>query len=161
MMIRLLLILILALCPFLPADGRLGETLEECKVRYGEVVWIERSSEDYPQYCFRKGDIEIRVRLVNNRSGEEIFTAAYEHRMSQSQIDEILAANSNGSTWQRSPSPSPEAQDKDKFSAFWNLFRADRRAYGEYVVYAHIPRDVLTLESFEFYKAFHAPGSGF
>jgi hypothetical protein len=39
--------------------------------------------------------------------------------------------------------------------------KADRRAYGEYVVYAHIPRDILTLETFEFYKAFKAPGSGF
>jgi hypothetical protein len=149
------LILILALCPFLPAAGRLGETLEECKVRYGEVVSIERSSEAYPQYCFRKGNIEIRVRLVNNRSGEEIFTAAYEHRMSQSQVDEILAANSNGSTWQRMPSK----EDKYKFSAFWS--RADRQGYAQHNVYAQINRDVLILETVEFYKAFQAPGSGF
>jgi len=160
-MSRLLLISILALCPLLSAVGRIGETLAECKIRYGEVVRIERSREDYPQYCFRKGDIEIRVRLMKGRSGQEIFFGADGgHRMSQSQIDEILSANSNGLTWQQGP-PTREAQEKEIYSVSWELIRSDGAVYAAYSAMARSSFDDLTVETFEFKKAFEAPATGF
>lgn len=75
------------------AFARLGETLDECKARYGEVIRIENEFRpDYPQYCFQLGNIEIRVRLLNGRSGQEIFHGV-DTAMTPSQIAEILNAN--------------------------------------------------------------------
>jgi hypothetical protein len=58
-------------------SARIGETLDECQLRYGVMLRVEsKFRPDYPQYVFKKGDIEIRVRLYNGLSAQEIFGAA-------------------------------------------------------------------------------------
>jgi hypothetical protein len=149
---RLVFIWILTLCPSVSSFARLGETLDECKARYGDVARTEYSREDYPQYCFLKGNIEIRVRLLSGVSAQEIFFGRDGNRMSQAQITEILQANSGGVEWRNAP---PEDY------AAWNLVRSDGKAHATYDVMATINTDILTIETFEFRKAFNAPGTGF
>jgi hypothetical protein len=139
------------------SGARIGETLPECKARYGNVIRVELSRPDYPQYCFRKGDIEIRVRLLNGRSGAEVFTGKY-GRMSQAQISEMLAANSGGFEWKQA---APENFDKETYSAQWRLLRSDGIAHAEYVSMAHLASDILTIETSDFQKVFRAAGTGF
>ncbi len=133
------------------ARGRLGETLDECQARYGELLRIESSfREDYPQYCFRKGDIEIRVRLLNGKSGQEIFFVAEGGNISQSQISEILTANSQGASWNDVP-----IESTDSYPPIWKKLRSDGLAKACY------SPPTLMLETFEFQKAWNAKGTGF
>jgi hypothetical protein len=55
------------------AFARLGETLNECQTRYGVMIGTDMSRPDYPAYVFRKDGVEIRVRLYDGKSAQEIF----------------------------------------------------------------------------------------
>jgi hypothetical protein len=81
-----------------PASARIGETLDQCQLRYGVMVRVETGKrQDYPQYCFRKGTVEIRVRLYNGFSAQETFVPL-QGKLSAGQIDEILESNSKAAT---------------------------------------------------------------
>lgn len=62
------------------ALARIGETLDQCQLRYGVMLRVNvgdgKFHPEYPQYCYQMGDIEIRVRLYNGVSAEEVFFAA-------------------------------------------------------------------------------------
>jgi len=55
------------------AFGRIGETLYECQTRYGTMIGTDMTHPNYPAYVFQKDGIEIRVRLYNGKSAQEIF----------------------------------------------------------------------------------------
>ena len=55
------------------AFARIGETLDECQTRYGVMIGTDMTRSDYPAYVFRKDGIEIRVRLYDGKSAQEIF----------------------------------------------------------------------------------------
>jgi hypothetical protein len=133
--------------------ARLGDTLAECKARYGAVVRVDRNREDYPQYCFLKGNVEIRVRLLNDKSGSEVFFVRGVAFLSQSQIDEILAANSAGFQWK------PASPPVGGYRPRWSMIREDGLARADY--FALSSSDTLILQTLEFEKAFKAPGTGF
>src|SRR5438270_4135276 len=60
-----------------PCQARIGETLEECQARYGILLRLEVGDQsfhpEYPQYCFKLGEVNIRVRLYNGKSAQELF----------------------------------------------------------------------------------------
>lgn len=74
------------------AFARLGETLDECQARYGVMIGTDMSRSDYPAYVFRKDGIEIRVRLYNGKSAQEIFFGITSE-LSAEKIQQIDRAN--------------------------------------------------------------------
>jgi hypothetical protein len=79
-------------------SARIGETLDQCQVRYGVMVRVEsRVRPDYPQYCFQKGNVEIRVRLYNGFSAQETFLPLRD-KLTAGQIEEIQQSNSQAAT---------------------------------------------------------------
>ena len=78
--------------------ARIGETLDQCQQRYGVMMRVEIGKrQDYPQYVFQKGDVEIRVRLYNGVSAQESFRAL-KGSLTTGQIAEIEASNSREAT---------------------------------------------------------------
>ena len=78
-------------------SARIGETLGECKIRYGvRLKVISHSWPDYPEYCFKLGDVEIRVRLYKGVSAQEAFHIPG-RMLTNYQIQEILQKNGAGS----------------------------------------------------------------
>jgi hypothetical protein len=132
-------------------SARLAETFEECQARYGLLVKVENGSRaDYPQYCFQKDGIEIRIRFLNAHSGQEIFTGSA-GAMSDLAIADILNANGQGSTWSSTTVGHARV-----------YIRADNKAIAQYTRRkdgrGHAS---LTLETTEFKQTFQAPGTGF
>jgi hypothetical protein len=79
-------------------SARIGETLDQCQLRYGVMVRFETGKrQDYPQYCFQKGSVEIRVRLYNGFSAQETFLPL-QGKLTAGQIAEIQKSNSQGAT---------------------------------------------------------------
>lgn len=80
------------------AHARIGETLDQCQLRYGVMVRCEsKYRPDYPQYVFQKDGVEIRVRLYNGLSAQEIFSNVDESKLSSEQERIIREANNAGS----------------------------------------------------------------
>lgn len=72
--------------------ARIGETLDECQSRYGVMISTDMTRPDYPAYVFRKDGIEVRVRLLNGKSAQEIFFGIGTE-MKHLQIQQIETAN--------------------------------------------------------------------
>ena len=87
-------ILVLSLLSGSTSFARIGETLEECQARYGTMIGTDMTRSDYPAYVFRKEDVEIRVRLYNGKSAQEIFFGIGKE-LTFVQIQQIRAANLN------------------------------------------------------------------
>jgi predicted transcriptional regulator len=90
--------LLLALSILISLSGaalaRVGETFEECVQRYGILQRVESQFRpEYPQYCFKLGDVEIRVRFYLERSAQEMYMGADGKLLTSQQKDEILASN--------------------------------------------------------------------
>jgi len=83
-------------------SARIGETLGQCEIRYGVMLKvISHSWPDYPEYCFKLGDCEIRVRLYKGVSAQEAFHIPG-RMLTDYQVQEILHKNGAGSakiTW--------------------------------------------------------------
>ena len=78
-------------------SARIGETLGECEIRYGVMLKvISHSWPDYPEYCFKLGDCEIRVRLYKGVSAQEAFHIPG-RMLTNYQVQEILRKNGAGS----------------------------------------------------------------
>lgn len=77
---------------------RIGETLDQCQLRYGVMVRFEPGRrQDYPQDRFQKGNVEIRVRLYNGLSAQESFRPL-QGKLSLGQIEEIETSNNRAAT---------------------------------------------------------------
>jgi len=76
--------------------ARIGETLDDCKLRYsgsGEPLGFD-------QFKFRRGSIAVIVHIRNGRSVQEDFAPERGSLLSESDFAEILQENSEGSTWE-------------------------------------------------------------
>jgi len=150
---RLLFLTILALV-FLMAPNswaRLGETFGQVQSRYGILVKVDNVTRaDYPQFFFQKDGMEIRVRFVNGKSAQEIFSASASNL--QTAAAEILNSNTQGSTW------SSTAIGKST-----EYMRADGKATAQYIR----PKKsedrvaVLQIQTIEFNRAFNPTGVEF
>lgn len=118
------------------ATARIGETLDQCQLRYGVMTHVVAGKhQDYPQYCFQKGDVEIRVRLYNSLSAQETFLPLRGH-LSAGQVEEIEASNNQ----------------KYAGKEVIQELRKNRQTHTEYFV----------VTTAEFHKVFAEPrGSGF
>jgi len=83
--------LIFATCVF----ARIGETLDECKSRYGSSGQIASD-----QFTFRNGHINIVVHIRNGRSIQEDYAAESASALTDSDFAELLQENSEGSAWE-------------------------------------------------------------
>ena len=94
---------LLLLLWFLPSIGmaRIGETLDECIARYGQVEKLENATgkfySEYPQYCFGFQSVLIRVRFLNGRSAQEEFYSSI-FLDDYAKVQEITASNSKKQT---------------------------------------------------------------
>lgn len=79
------------------AFARIGETLDECEARYGSKT----GSVAADQITFQRGGITIIVRVRDGRSIQEDFAPEAGGRLSESQIEQLLNENAEGSTWER------------------------------------------------------------
>jgi hypothetical protein len=95
---RIFLVCVVVVTLSTTVSARIGETLDQCQLRYGVMVRVETGKrQDYPQYCFQKGNVEIRVRLYNGFSAQEAFRSL-QGKLTAGQIEEIEASNSQAAT---------------------------------------------------------------
>lgn len=69
--------------------------MDECRARYGEVVRVDQDTENpnYPKYIFHKGELEIAVRFVDDKSVQEVFSHIDGTPLTGSEFDAVLDAN--------------------------------------------------------------------
>ncbi len=75
--------------------ARLGETLEECKIRYGSPDQLAAD-----QFKFRQGHITIVVHIRNGRSVQEDFAPESGSVFSENDFTQLLQENAESSTWE-------------------------------------------------------------
>jgi hypothetical protein len=78
------------------AQARIGETLDECKARYGGPT----GQIALDQFTFNQGHITIIVHVRDGRSIQEDFAPEPGGVLSETQMAEFLQENSEGSTWE-------------------------------------------------------------
>jgi len=125
--------------------ARLGDTFDQVQSRYGLLVKVDNVTRaDYPQYFFQKDGIEIRVRFVDGRSAQEIFSAAVPNL--RTVAAQILNSNGQGSTW------SSTAVGKST-----EYMRADGKATAQYIrpKQSDSRLAVLQIQTTEFNRAFN------
>ncbi len=93
--------------------ARLGETLDECKSRYGSAGQIASD-----QFTFQSGHFSIVVHIRNGRSIQEDFAPQSGNVLSESDFAQLLQENSEGSTWEIS----------GETATYTSLIRKDGRA---------------------------------
>jgi hypothetical protein len=134
-------------------SARLGETLDECKARYGELIRTNAGKHvDFPTYVFQKGNIAIGVQLLNGKSAHEDFVPLTGNLTDQ-QIQEIFEANSEGAGWLNGP---PTKEDGFLIT---NYSRRDGLAQARHAISAK--DEILTVEHLALVSAKKKPASGF
>jgi hypothetical protein len=83
--------LIFATCAF----ARIGETLDECKSRYGSAGQIAAD-----QFTFQSGQLSIVVHIRNGRPVQEDFAPQSGNVLSEVDFTQLLQENSEGSSWE-------------------------------------------------------------
>lgn len=83
-----------------PICAKIGETLDQCKARYGDVQ--ETALKDDPRgiskcYVFKKNGMEIMVRLYKNKVGWVKYSAP--GYLTQKQREQLLALNKGETQW--------------------------------------------------------------
>jgi hypothetical protein len=105
---------------------------------------------DFPQYCFVKDGIEIRIRFFNSHSAQETFSGI-DNNLTDLTVAEILNANAQGSTW------SPM-----KVGHAMAYTRQDKKATAQYVrSRGKSKSDTLTVQTGEFAQIIKGPGTDF
>lgn len=137
---------------FIPASwARLGETFDQVQSRYGLLTKVDNVARaDYPQYVFSNDGLEIRVRFVNGKSAQEIFTGTTDKL--QTVAAQILNSNAQGSTW------SSTAVGKTT-----EYLRAGGNATAQYTRprLSNAQSAVLRIQTTEFNRAFNPSGAAF
>jgi hypothetical protein len=75
--------------------ARIGETLDECKSRYGSAGQIAAD-----QFAFQSGQLSIVVHIRNGRSVQEDFAPQSGNVLSEADFTQLLQENSEGSSWE-------------------------------------------------------------
>lgn len=92
----LILVSILVLGAARISFARLGETLDQCKTRYGAPSGQNGENE----FIFNRDRTEVTVHLRGDRSVREDFAPEPGNVFSEAQVAAILQENSEGSTWE-------------------------------------------------------------
>jgi hypothetical protein len=82
-----------------PVHARVGETPQECQARYGKEIGTKGE-----WHGFKKGAIYVAVTFYNGHADAIMFSHnwfanAGEVKLSQSEIDTLLASNAGGRKW--------------------------------------------------------------
>lgn len=76
------------------AQARIGETFEECKVRYGAPSYRTTNIA-----CFSKSGISIVVEFYNEKADALSFTKEDKSPLSKEELTTLLAASSGNAEW--------------------------------------------------------------
>ncbi len=85
-----------------PLFARLGESLEECKARYGEPYEVLQESSTA---CFNKAGLTVIIQFDKGRAAGIVFHKKKEAGetviapLSDTELVALLASNSGGATW--------------------------------------------------------------
>jgi hypothetical protein len=91
------------------AEARIGETLEQCKARYGPVSAHEQGSD---LYVFEKNGFMVAITFFQGNADGLIFKKAETtalgtpKEMSENEIQNFCAANAGSSEWRKSETSS-------------------------------------------------------
>jgi hypothetical protein len=117
------------------AYARLGETSQELENRFGppvatfskEVIAQIGFEPAFPGYKFTKGEISVLAFLLNGKSCAEIYVKEDKSDLNNSEIETLLQANSDGSTWEeKTPSDQLRMMGVPKG---WRLLEKDGKGY--------------------------------
>jgi len=120
-----LFLILLALFGVPSLNARIGETLEECEVRYGPPVKgpiIDSSIEGAQQYAFAKSGFEVGVTFHQGKAVVLLFSKLEKDAlgnsvaMSKAEIEVFLEANQLGGPWVELPSTQTPFMHKGWFS---------------------------------------------
>jgi hypothetical protein len=141
----LALLLFIVALGLLPASARVGETLEQCKKRYGKAVGAPTPYEFADEakelvYCsFQKSGIDILIGFLNGKAADLSFhhhhdpaapapdptdPTAPSDAFTQVEIDTLLADNANDLTWKTVPDgvltffPDSSAKTNTRYGAY-------------------------------------------
>ena len=85
------------------AWGRIGETLADCKVRYGKINDIHHWDDKLTYFCFTKGSIDVRVGLLQGKVVDIQYVLRNETGETvpfpQSELEFLMAKNAPNQDW--------------------------------------------------------------
>jgi len=85
------------------AFARIGETEAQIEARYGKPVVTFSKGKERPRKGYLSAGFRITVSYLDGVSASEIYQKPDQSKLSQTEIDTLLAANSGGGTWAESP----------------------------------------------------------
>ena len=147
------------------ASARIGETLDQCRDRYGDVVEIYSGSRpDFEQYKFEKANTYIGIRLTGGNSGLA-GQIIYGGKLTNQLVAEILTANCGDVEWNviegdvsRLKEPAVSEMTYDEYvreePLQVTMGSADGRFFVTYWRQSRFGEVVLTIETREFRAAF-------
>jgi hypothetical protein len=112
----------------IPASARIGETVEECRDRYGDPVHIDQKAgsmgflkSGFLIACqFHKGRVGMIIVIKNQKPGEITIGHA---ELSEVEIETLLKANAGGGEW---ADTTPQFEFVSKL---WGNEKAKRKAF--------------------------------
>ena len=119
-------------------QARLGETMAECKVRYGEPVERKLAPNLDEMVLFKKDDFKYGVGLKNGKCVVLILGKVSNDPLTDEEVKILLIANDGGSIWKKRIKPAA--------NEVW--VREDN-----YAVAQLAPQGILTLVTSEYMKA--------
>ena len=110
MALRPFLIVVVLAGLVLPARARLGESEEQCVLRYGPVVERTTSADpglNLPVLLFNKNGYAFTATLFHGRVGALLIQRGDSAELSPEEIQLFLDANRAGEKWERQPGVMP------------------------------------------------------
>ncbi len=87
------------------APARIGETEAQIEKRYGKAVFTFSHGSELPRKGYIASGFRITVTYIDGVSQAEDYHKPDEAKLSQTEIDTLLAANASGSTWTEQQTP--------------------------------------------------------
>jgi len=101
----ILLFLLLSAAVF-AARANLGETLDQCKQKYGDPVETKQAPNVDEMILFKKDGIKYAIGFKAGKSVILIIGKESTEKLGEEEVQQFLAANSQGSHWKKSIRPS-------------------------------------------------------
>jgi hypothetical protein len=86
--------------------ARIGETEQQIEARYGKSLGVLSHGNEPLMKTYRKADLDIAVTYVDGISQKEFFSHKDKSGLTATEIDVLLAANSEGKKWIEQSLPS-------------------------------------------------------
>jgi hypothetical protein len=100
MNVSLWLLPVLLCLTLIPAQARLGETLEQCTARYGDVVSTNADAIGEKGVVYQKNGYIIAVVIFNGRAARETFGKINGNALSDNEMKTLLdSESSSGNLW--------------------------------------------------------------